>query len=204
MLASRVGEGWGVGQLCLHSVTQPYTTWPRWREQVGGLRSLPLVWVGLLHPPPPPPNPISQLISVIPAKTTLHWSPSSSVVQQRELGRMSSYELLVSGLFFILVLLWFFRQHKRTQCWNRVGIGLSYRPARLYRLVESILGHLNSLKTGAQNYQISQKRDCMTQLWFLTTKLLYFLRVSLALKSISLEIRRLQQFPIWYWRRFSF
>jgi hypothetical protein len=28
---------------------------------------------------------------------------------------MSSYEILVSGLFFILVLLWFFRQHNRTQ-----------------------------------------------------------------------------------------
>ncbi len=42
-LASRVGEGGGVWQLCLHSVTQPYTTWPRWREQGGRLRSLPLV-----------------------------------------------------------------------------------------------------------------------------------------------------------------
>ncbi len=41
-LASRVGEGGGVRQLCLHSVTQPYTTWPRWREQGGGLCSLPL------------------------------------------------------------------------------------------------------------------------------------------------------------------
>ncbi len=41
-LASRVGEGGGVGQLCLQSVTQPYTSWPRWREQGGGLRSLPL------------------------------------------------------------------------------------------------------------------------------------------------------------------
>ncbi len=39
---SRVGEGGGVGQFCLHSVTQPYTTWPRWREQGGGLHSLPL------------------------------------------------------------------------------------------------------------------------------------------------------------------
>jgi hypothetical protein len=52
---------------------------------------------------------------------------------------MSSYEILVSGLFFILVLLWFFRQHNRTQCWNLVGIGLSYLPAtRLHRLAESI------------------------------------------------------------------
>jgi hypothetical protein len=42
-LASRVGEGGGVRQLCLHSVTQPYTTWPRWREQGGGFCSLPLV-----------------------------------------------------------------------------------------------------------------------------------------------------------------
>jgi hypothetical protein len=42
-LASRVGEGGGVWQLCLHSVIQPYTTWPRWREQGGGLRSLPLL-----------------------------------------------------------------------------------------------------------------------------------------------------------------
>ncbi len=41
-LASRVGEGGGVWQLCLHSVTQPYTTWPRWGEQGGGLHSLPL------------------------------------------------------------------------------------------------------------------------------------------------------------------
>ena len=41
-LASWVGEGWGVGQLCFHSVTQPYTTWPRWREQGGGMRFLPL------------------------------------------------------------------------------------------------------------------------------------------------------------------
>ncbi len=41
-LASRVGEGGGVRQLCFHSVTQPYTTWPRWREQGGGLCSLPL------------------------------------------------------------------------------------------------------------------------------------------------------------------
>jgi hypothetical protein len=45
-LASRVGGGGGVWQLCLHSVTQPYTTWPRWREQVGGLRSLPLTSTG--------------------------------------------------------------------------------------------------------------------------------------------------------------
>ena len=30
-LASREGEGGGVRQLCLHSVTQPFTTWPRWR-----------------------------------------------------------------------------------------------------------------------------------------------------------------------------
>jgi hypothetical protein len=36
------GRG-GVGQICLHCVTQPYTTWPRWREQGEGLRSLPLV-----------------------------------------------------------------------------------------------------------------------------------------------------------------
>ncbi len=35
-LASRVEEGGGVRQLCLHSVTHPYTTWPRWREQGGG------------------------------------------------------------------------------------------------------------------------------------------------------------------------
>ncbi len=42
-LASRVGEGGGVGQICLHSITQPYTTSPRWREQAGGLRSLPLL-----------------------------------------------------------------------------------------------------------------------------------------------------------------
>ena len=41
-LASREGEGGGVRQLCLHSVTQPFTTWPRWREQGGGLCSLPL------------------------------------------------------------------------------------------------------------------------------------------------------------------
>jgi hypothetical protein len=45
-LASREGEGGGVRQLCLHSVTQPFTTWPRWREQGGGLCSLPL---GLHH-----------------------------------------------------------------------------------------------------------------------------------------------------------
>jgi hypothetical protein len=41
-LASRVGEGGGVRQFFLHSVTQPYTTWPRWGEQGGGLCSLPL------------------------------------------------------------------------------------------------------------------------------------------------------------------
>ncbi len=35
-------EGKGVRQLSLHSVTQPYTTWPEWREQGGGLCSLPL------------------------------------------------------------------------------------------------------------------------------------------------------------------
>ncbi len=35
-LSSRVGEGGGVWQLSLHSVTEPYTTWPRGREQGGG------------------------------------------------------------------------------------------------------------------------------------------------------------------------
>ncbi len=35
-LASRVGQGGGVGQICLHDFTQPYTIWPRWREQGGG------------------------------------------------------------------------------------------------------------------------------------------------------------------------
>ncbi len=51
-LASRVGEGGGVTQLCLHSVTQPYTTWPMWREQGGGLCFLPLGtagWEGIVH-----------------------------------------------------------------------------------------------------------------------------------------------------------
>jgi hypothetical protein len=42
-LASRVGEGGGVRQLCLHSATQHYTTWPRWREQGGGC--VPSPWV---------------------------------------------------------------------------------------------------------------------------------------------------------------
>ena len=42
-LASRGGGMGSWATLCLHSVTQPYTTWPRWREQGGGLRSLPLV-----------------------------------------------------------------------------------------------------------------------------------------------------------------
>jgi hypothetical protein len=37
------GEGGGVGQVCLLSVTKPYTTWPRWREHGGGLRCLPLI-----------------------------------------------------------------------------------------------------------------------------------------------------------------
>ncbi len=41
-LASRVGEGGGVRHFFLHSVTQPYTTWSRWRERGGGLCSLPL------------------------------------------------------------------------------------------------------------------------------------------------------------------
>ncbi len=49
-LASRVGEVGGVWQLCLHSVTQPYTTWPRWREQGGGWCSLPLI---ACHPQTP-------------------------------------------------------------------------------------------------------------------------------------------------------
>ncbi len=46
-LGSRVGERDGVGhwQICLHSITQPYTTWPRWCEQGGVLRSLLLGWI---------------------------------------------------------------------------------------------------------------------------------------------------------------
>ncbi len=52
-LASRVGEGGGVRQLCLHSVTQPYTTLPRWREQGGGLCSLPLISPHTQYPLPP-------------------------------------------------------------------------------------------------------------------------------------------------------
>ncbi len=46
-LASRVGEGGRVRHLCLHSVTQPSATCPRWREQGGGLCSLPLVALSL-------------------------------------------------------------------------------------------------------------------------------------------------------------
>jgi hypothetical protein len=42
-LASRAGERGGVGQICIHSVTQSYTTWLRWREQGGELHYLP--WV---------------------------------------------------------------------------------------------------------------------------------------------------------------
>ncbi len=43
-LARRVGEGGGVGQTCLHSITQPDTTWPPGGESSdGGLRSLPLL-----------------------------------------------------------------------------------------------------------------------------------------------------------------
>ena len=42
-LASRGGGMGSWATLCLHSVTQPYTTCPRWREQGGRLRSLPLL-----------------------------------------------------------------------------------------------------------------------------------------------------------------
>jgi hypothetical protein len=45
-ISQQASRGGGMGSwatLCLHSVTQPYTTCPRWREQGGGLRSLPLV-----------------------------------------------------------------------------------------------------------------------------------------------------------------
>ncbi len=44
-VASRVGQGGGVGRICLHDFTQPYTTWPRWREQgaVQGVAFPPLV-----------------------------------------------------------------------------------------------------------------------------------------------------------------
>jgi hypothetical protein len=41
-LASRGGGMGSWATLCLHSVTQPYTNCPRWREQGGGLCSLPL------------------------------------------------------------------------------------------------------------------------------------------------------------------
>jgi hypothetical protein len=34
-------QGGGVGQICVNSVTQPYTTWPRLREQEGGCISSP-------------------------------------------------------------------------------------------------------------------------------------------------------------------
>ena len=48
-LASRVGEEEGGWQLCLHSVTQPYTTWPRWREQGGGYVPSPCGFPTLLN-----------------------------------------------------------------------------------------------------------------------------------------------------------
>jgi hypothetical protein len=43
---------------------------------------------------------------------------------------------------------WNFKQSMGAR--NRVGTGLSYRPARLHRLAESILGLLKSLKIRAQ------------------------------------------------------
>ncbi len=69
-LASREGEGGGVRQLCLHSVTQPFTTWPRWRVQGGGLCSLPL---------PPPPHlktlqntPCYSILQILPTTWSIH------------------------------------------------------------------------------------------------------------------------------------
>jgi hypothetical protein len=50
-LASRGGGMGSWATLCLHSVTQPYTTCPRWREQGGGLRSLPLLCTRLTRIP---------------------------------------------------------------------------------------------------------------------------------------------------------
>ncbi len=38
-------------QFFLHSVTQPYTTWPRWRERGGGLCSLPLLSIAVVLVP---------------------------------------------------------------------------------------------------------------------------------------------------------
>ncbi len=43
-----------------------------------------------------------------------------------------------------VMLCWNFRKYMGAR--NRVGIGLSYRPARLHRLAESIPGFLKSLK----------------------------------------------------------
>jgi hypothetical protein len=58
-------ESWAT--LCLHSVTQPYTIWPRWREQGGWLRCPPLGRPGVAsfgttcsacsRIPPQPPRP---------------------------------------------------------------------------------------------------------------------------------------------------
>ncbi len=64
---------------------------------------------GFAAPPLPPPHPADS--SRNPAKTTFHWSPSFSVV--------------CAGIF---------KQSMGAR--NRVGIGLSYRPARLHLLTE--------------------------------------------------------------------
>jgi hypothetical protein len=51
-ISQLASTGGGMGSwatLCLHSVTQPYTTCPRWREQGGGLRSLPLKGIHVIR-----------------------------------------------------------------------------------------------------------------------------------------------------------
>jgi hypothetical protein len=68
--ASRVGEGWRVGQLCLHSVTQPYTIWTPVARAGRGVALPPLgqarcgtpIFLGTTcsacnHIPPQPPRP---------------------------------------------------------------------------------------------------------------------------------------------------
>ncbi len=106
-LATRAGEGWGIGQLCLHSVTQSYTIWPRWREQGGGLRCLPLGRPGVALPSSlglhaalvtvSPLNLPGQLLHV----QTIHMSTCCQLIWQEQRGRESMWRC--SFIIFIYV-----------------------------------------------------------------------------------------------------
>ncbi len=123
-------------QLCLQSATQPYTTCPRWRDQGGGLRSLPLV------ENPQPPSRIGKALLVS---------------QDRQLFVTPVVHMRIKNRYLIVLAALVGGEQRTAVLLGQVGYGLNKRVSSYTNFKNIVLGNCECRSRSCCGLSSSQK-----------------------------------------------